>query len=172
VAWSPNGTQVISGSDDKTLVMWDAATSRCLSFRGHEHRVLSVAWSPDGGRVVSGSLDTTLKVWDAVTGRCLHTLSGHTQSVRSVAWSPNGSQILSSGGDGTIRQWDAETGQLLRTWVIAEDEVALVDFPGNRILHATPDAWRLLGWQGYDPVAKRRRLLPAEAFGPLPPWPS
>ena len=49
-------------------------------------------------------------------------------------------------------------------------EVALVDFAENQILHATPDAWRLLGWQGFDATANRRRLFPAEAKGPLPAW--
>ena len=69
-----------------------------------------------------------------------------------------------------MREWDVATGKLIRTWVAADGEVALVDFEANRIRHATPGAWRLLGWQGYDATAKRRLLLPAEVFGPLNPW--
>jgi hypothetical protein len=69
-----------------------------------------------------------------------------------------------------MREWDVATSKLIRTWVQVDAEVALVDFEANRILHATPGAWRLLGWQGYDPIANRRRLLPAEVFGPLNSW--
>jgi WD40 repeat protein len=119
---------------------------------------------------VSGSWDKSLKVWDAESGKCLLKLKGHSQEVSSVAWSHDGSRIVSGGGDATMREWDAKTGQMLRTWVTIGAEVALVDFAGNQILHATPEAWRLLGWQGFDTTANRRRLFPAEAKGPLPPW--
>jgi hypothetical protein len=53
--------------------------------------------------------------------------------------------------------------------MIDGDEVALVNSPENKILHATSNAWRLLGWQGFDHTANRR-LFPAEIYGPLPPW--
>ncbi len=139
--------------------------------QGHSQSVSSVAWSQDGSRIVSGSLDNSLKVWDAASGKCVLTLAGHSQSVMSVAWSPpDGSRIVSGGSDATMREWDAVTGQMLRTWVTIGSEVALVDFAENQILHATPDAWRLLGWQGFDATANRRRLFPAEAKGPLPAW--
>ncbi|MBK1884678.1 hypothetical protein JIN85_19865, partial [Luteolibacter pohnpeiensis] len=113
-----------------------------------------------------------VKVWDAVGGRCLLTLEGHGGRVTSVCWSPDGMGILSSGGDATMREWDAATGKLLRTWLTIGNEAALIDFSGNRILHATAGAWRHLGWQGYDSEAKRRRLFPAEYYGPLNPWPA
>jgi hypothetical protein len=38
----------------------------------------------------------------------------------------------------------------------------------GRIMHATPAAWRFLGWRWFDPDLGRHRLLPAETFGPLP----
>jgi len=171
VAWSPDGTRLCSGSGDNALKVWDAESGRCLStFLGHSSSVSNVTWSSDGTRLLSGSHDSTLKVWNAESGRCLRTLEGHSSYVLCVAWSPDGTRAVSSGGDGTIREWNMETGNLIRTWVIDGNEVALVDFAANRILHATPGAWRLLGWQGFDADANRRRLLPAEIFGPFPPW--
>ncbi len=56
VAFSPDGTRVLSGSSDKTLKLWDAASGQLIrTFEGHSDRVTSVAFSPDGTRVLSGS---------------------------------------------------------------------------------------------------------------------
>jgi WD40 repeat protein len=49
VAFSPDGKQVVSGSWDQTLRLWDAATGAPLqTLKGHSDRVTSVAFSPDG----------------------------------------------------------------------------------------------------------------------------
>jgi hypothetical protein len=55
------------------------------------------------------------------------------------------------------------------TLVNAPDgQTAALDERHNRILAASPEAWRYLGWRYFDPQANRLRILPAEHFGPLP----
>ena len=45
----PHGSQVASGSYDKTVIIWDAATGNKVSeLKGHSNGVMSVAWSPKG----------------------------------------------------------------------------------------------------------------------------
>ncbi|PVH71314.1 hypothetical protein DL98DRAFT_521125, partial [Cadophora sp. DSE1049] len=94
VAFSPDGKQVVSGSYNNMVQLWDAATGAALqTLKGHSSAVNSVAFSPDGKQVVSGSYDKTVRLWDAATGAALQTLEGHSSSVNSVAFSPDGKQL-------------------------------------------------------------------------------
>ncbi|KAJ8691471.1 hypothetical protein PTI98_011040 [Pleurotus ostreatus] len=114
VAFSPDGAKIVSGSCDKTIRIWDAATGQQVgdALTGHEDEVTSVAFSPDGAQIVSGSCDKTIRIWDAATGQQVgDALTGHEDEVTSVAFLPDGAQIVSGSWDKTIRIWNAATGQ-------------------------------------------------------------
>jgi len=129
IAFSPDGTQVVSGSWDRTVRSWDAATGDLLqTLKGHSDRVMSVAFSPDGTQVVSGSGDITVRLWDAATGDLLQTLNGHSDNVTSVAFSPDGTQVVSGSKDRIIRLWDAATGDLLQTFWPDSSKAAPLSF--------------------------------------------
>ncbi|MDB9311655.1 protein kinase, partial [Spirulina sp. CS-785/01] len=87
VAVTPEG-QVISGSSDNTLKVWDMQTGKELrTLTGHSGYVTAVAVTPEG-QVISGSEDNTLKVWDMQTGKELRTLTGHSHWITAVAVTP------------------------------------------------------------------------------------
>jgi hypothetical protein len=72
VQFSPEGRQIVSGSYDNTVRVWDAATGDCQqTMKGHTGDVNYVSYSTDGTHIVSGSDDNTVRVWDAATGNCL-----------------------------------------------------------------------------------------------------
>jgi len=113
MALSPDGRQVATGSDDKTVRLWDAATGKPIrEFARHRDKVSSVAFSPDGRHIVSGSYDHTVTVHDVESGRAVSVLTGHADSVTSVAFTPDGRHVASGSWDQTAKLWDIETNQL------------------------------------------------------------
>jgi WD40 repeat protein len=113
VAFSPDGKQIITGSNDRTIKLWDVATGREIrTFFGHTDGVESVVFSPDGRQILSSG-DKTIKLWDVATGREIRTFSGHSSSVFSIEFSPDGRQMRSESND-EIKLWDVETGREIR----------------------------------------------------------
>jgi hypothetical protein len=68
LAFSRDGRRLVTGSEDQTLKLWDAATGEeVFTLRGHQSIVLGVAFSPDGLRIASAGGDLTVRLWEAVT---------------------------------------------------------------------------------------------------------
>src|ERR1700755_3646494 len=114
IAFSRDGQHIVSGSEDRTIRVWNAMTGETAAgpFTGHTDWIRSVAFSPDGQHIVSGSFDRTIRVWNATTGEtAAGPYTGHKLWISSVAFSPDGQHIVSGSFDQTIRVWDARTGE-------------------------------------------------------------
>ncbi len=121
LAISPDGQILASGSDDKTVELWQLSTGQDLfTLRGHTKAVYSVAISSDGQILASGSDDKTIKLWQLSTGRQLGSItlgnwfSGDSGCVYSVAISPDGQILASLSSSGTIQLWNLRTGREIR----------------------------------------------------------
>jgi WD40 repeat protein len=133
VAISSDNTFIISGSEDKTIRIWDVASGKLINvLEGHTSRVSSVALSKNDQFIVSGSWDKTVRLWDRVTGECIKIFCGHSYFVSSVDISPNNKYIVSSENqhhhkspDKTARIWDVETGKCCTVLDVGSDVVSV-----------------------------------------------
>jgi eukaryotic-like serine/threonine-protein kinase len=66
LAFSPDGSRLVTASENRTVQLWDVETgTNLLVLRGHVASALCVAFSPDGTKLASGSIDNTVRIWSA-----------------------------------------------------------------------------------------------------------
>ena len=110
VAFSQDGKTVLTGSQDGTARLWDAATGQP---RGaplvHPDEVVAVAFHPDGGRIFTASRDTGVHVWDARTGQPVGRPMPLLQSLSSMTLGPDGRTILLGSQLGMAQLFDLDT---------------------------------------------------------------
>ncbi len=136
VAFSPDGTQALTGSEDNTARLWNIRTgSQIMVFTGHQDWVNQVAFSPNGQFVLTASFDHTARLWNRHTGHMVQCLHGHTKHVHSIAFSPDGTYIVTGSSDMTARLWDTHTGKEIRAFTGHADEIFCVAFsPGGKYI--------------------------------------
>lgn len=133
VAFSPNGKYIVSGSDDRTIRLWNVETGEAAfkPFEGHEDEVHSVAFSPDGKYITSGSVDHTIRLWNIETGKVILTsFEGNiVECPTSVSFTSDGKHIISVFQNQTFQLWNIDTGHtVLKSFEGRNDIVICVAF--------------------------------------------
>ena len=106
VAYSKDGTRILTGSYDRTASLCSSATGEVQAELKHESIVWSAVFSSDETKIITGTQDGTVTIWSAVTGRSEAVFLEHLAPVYAVAHSPNGHLVASGGGDQRILLWD------------------------------------------------------------------
>ncbi|CEG67325.1 hypothetical protein RMATCC62417_03771 [Rhizopus microsporus] len=99
---------LITGSQDKTVTVWNLETGQVLrQLKGHSRPIRTLQF--DDTKLVTGSSDHTLRIWNYNTGQCIRTLEGHTDGVNHLHFN---CRLLASGSaDATIKVWNFQTGE-------------------------------------------------------------
>jgi WD40 repeat protein/class 3 adenylate cyclase len=116
VAFSPDGHQALSASDDATLILWDLDTGEMIrQLVGHTNRVTGVDISSDGSHALSSGWDGTVIHWRLPSGEVVQRLVGHQfLEVGDVAFGVNDELAISYAKQDALIVWDLESGQQVR----------------------------------------------------------
>lgn len=116
VCFSPDGNNILSGSLDRAIRVWDVRERECKwALRGHDEWVNGISVSSDGSTICSGSGDKTVRIWDTKTMACRETLRGHEDFVRSVCVTGDNKRVVSASDDCTLRVWNLASGKFEKT---------------------------------------------------------
>jgi WD40 repeat protein len=122
--------QIVSASEDRTVIVWDRSSGNAEAVLRHPAAVLAVTCSSEGytdaaGKArnlcLSGASDGVGRIWDLDTLPNTQdpvpvvTMQGkHQGPVTCVAFNPSGKWCVTGGEDKTIRLWNTGTGELVQ----------------------------------------------------------
>ena len=180
LAYSADGKYVASGSEDATIVVWDAPNN-ALRHRvpqqgdqGHADTVYALAFSRDNIYLASASYDEEVVIWAVANGR-EHMRISPGCGIYSLAYTPDGRYLIGGAGDGTLYLRDAETYEEVRTLSKNTSVVTFIIFSSDGQLMATGGTedvcyvWETAKLQDGEPLSMlegHRGMVCAAAFSP------
>lgn len=138
LAFSPDGTEMVSVAGDGTLIRWDLATGERQTWECGRP-LWEAVLSPDGEILAADTGVEKIKLWDTKAGERLHTL---TWGDRGLAFSPDGTTLAvmeEREGVPQIALWNAATGERLHTLIVDQGRP-----PSWTVLNFSPDGTTLV----------------------------
>jgi WD40 repeat protein len=133
-SFSPDGSFVVTASDDGSARVWTSDGKAIATLRGDD-AVTFATFSPDGRLVVTASNDGTMRLWRVPEGSLAVTLGSRA---RYAAFSPDGALLATASPGGTAHIWEVPSGRA--RWALAlhaDDVVGQVQFGPDGMRIAT-----------------------------------
>ncbi len=110
LAWSPDGSQLVSADWDGELRIWDAKQRKSVARAKQPDAVSALAWIDD--RIVTGSWDGRIRVWNVETNRIELAFTIDTGlPIHDLVVESSGETAFTVSGDGNVREWKLNEDQ-------------------------------------------------------------
>jgi len=134
VLFSPDNKFIYTGSQDKSIRIWDFVTGvQIISITGHSNWVSNLVFFQNGDRVLSSSWDKSLKVWDRTLwheNSSSTNKNNHKERVRTCNISKDAKFIVSGAEDAKVKIWD-DKGNLINNITFHKGQVQSVRFSND-----------------------------------------
>jgi WD40 repeat protein/uncharacterized caspase-like protein len=155
LAFTPDGSTIMTGGDDKKIRFWNAEGGKLLNtFEQHNSVVRAGVLSFDGRIAATSGEDKAIIIWDTSTGRQLQKIMACDTFLAALSFSPDGKVLAASCGS-MIRLWDVETGTRITELAGHKSFVHLLQFAsdGRSLLSASDDG----GFESISEEIRTRR---------------
>src|SRR5262245_38195966 len=128
-AFSPNGSIILTVSEDNRARLWKTATGKQIGEDlVHSDEVLAAVFSADGRLVVTCCADGKARLWETTTGRPFGSPLAHGGAVRAAAFMPKRKPpaLVTGSSDKIVRLWEVDTGKLVTQVEDHKDAVTAV----------------------------------------------
>jgi len=173
VAYSPDGTKIVTGGEEQTVTVWDSANGEIeLDTEGYHYAILSVAFSQNGDEILAGTTDKVILVWNLANGSLKKVIEVN-RTPRAVAFSPDGLHAVLGHEDGTISEWGLLNESERRRWRVGPIPINAVAYSpdGSRIvssggLNQHPIIWDVATGERLQGLSGNSAPIYSIAFSP------
>jgi WD40 repeat protein/serine/threonine protein kinase len=168
IAFSPDGSRIVTSSSDNTLRLWDGHTGEALfTLRGHGRHIDQVTISPDGSRIAACGSSGTILLWET------EPVGAHFEERRAAALAVRAAKPLV---DSLFEQWivSADVIRNLQTDTSLDEPrreaaIRMARFRGDEPLKLAIECGAIVRSPGRDPKDYARALRMAETAWMLRP---
>jgi len=167
---------VISGSGDKTIMLWDVSIDKGVQKDPHSTFIGHGLSGEDTGDVaaldafkgetntfISGASDGYAKLWDRRMDNssgncCAMTFSGHTDNINKIKYFPSGKSFVTASEDGTFKVFDLRLAQEMHSFETEDKATSVTVSKSGRYLFGGCNNGQIKAYDLLNPDAVKQDM--------------